>query len=1203
MIRYALTVFLLTFIMNPFAGAQSDATELPKAVETYLQDRKEDWGLTVEDLDEFAVKDDYISSSSGARHIYLVQQYRGIEVYNALITLTLKPDGEVLAAFSRFIPEVETKIKGERATLPPVRAIVHSFRDLKQEVSEADFSHHRSREGTEIYRAEHLSRTEIPVKLVYQPTPEGKLELAYDLSFDPTGDMDYWSYRVSAIDGEVLDRVNWTVYCNTDKIPQHQHSESCFHSPESSTEFQFGQKLKEDRRHSHTRESGSRGGLEESSYRVVPFPYESPIHGDFEMVHSPADPEYSPLGWHSISEAEGPDFTHTRGNNVHAFLDRLANGSPDITVDGGSDLIFDFPFDQELEPQEYAQSAVTNLFYWNNILHDFSYAYGFDEASGNFQEVNLSGEGLGEDPIRARAQFGADAGNNFTNNATFSSPPDGSAGRMSMYVWTDPTISHHVLNVDAPSEIAGQYPSAGAQFGNPITEVAITGYGVLVDDGVGVPTDGCEEILNQSEIEGNIAIIDRGNCEFGQKVLNAELNGAIAVIICNNRSTGNLNSMAPGSVGHQVSIPSVFISQNNCDLIRQYAGEELVIRLQREVSDGANHYDSSLDNGIIAHEYAHGISIRLTGGPGSSNCLVNSSSGDRLDGQQMGEGWSDFFSLITGIRPGDDKNTNRGIGNYVLRLGTAARGIRSYPYNYNMAANPVTYYDTYDASVPHGVGHVWGSVLWDLLWEMVEVHGFDEDWYRGEGGNNKAVQLVMDGMKIQPCNPGFMDGRDAILLADQLLYDGANQCLIWSVFARRGMGVNALQGSPFQVRDARECYEIPVDCKSEILLSKEVPGNIHAGDPIEVTLTISNYKDHTVSELEIQDDIPFGAKVDKLSIPPASKTEGGQLTITLDQLEPGESRSFTYTLLTDEALHSTPIEKIKHEEGETHRWETESEIGTHAFELIETDAFDSDRAWFVPNTSNTNIQRLNNMEAIAVQGSQPVMRIAHRYHTESGTDGGLMTASTGGHGQFEDLGYAMFRNEYPNRIAGGTFSQAGLKAFSGESPDWKQTYIDLSDYNNSDLLLSFLFGSDNNVGIEGWYIGQIEVFDAFSYHSKASVYAAGELKAEAYAPGRGTIVEPQTPVSTVPEPSSAKQLSLYPNPAGNSIHLNLQDFDPGEAEVVVSDVSGRIVWTGNIPITSAQQHEKLDISELTSGLYILSLTAESQRFTARFVKH
>jgi hypothetical protein len=73
---------------------------------------------------------------------------------------------------------------------------------------------------------------------------------------------------------------------------------------------------------------------------------------------------------------------------------------------------------------------VTNLFYWNNIVHDVAWFYGFDEASGNFQATNPSGLGLGNDAVNAQAQDYSG-----TNNANFSTPVDGAAPRMQMYVW------------------------------------------------------------------------------------------------------------------------------------------------------------------------------------------------------------------------------------------------------------------------------------------------------------------------------------------------------------------------------------------------------------------------------------------------------------------------------------------------------------------------------------------------------------------------------------------------------------------------------------------------------------------------------------------------------------------------------------------------------------------------------------------------
>ncbi len=46
--------------------------------------------------------------------------------------------------------------------------------------------------------------------------------------------------------------------------------------------------------------------------------------------------------------------------------------------------------------------------------------------------------------------------------------------------------------------------------------------------------------------------------------------------------------------------------------------------------------DGDLDNGIIVHEYGHGVSNRLAGGPANTSCLNNQ--------EQMGEGWSDYFT-------------------------------------------------------------------------------------------------------------------------------------------------------------------------------------------------------------------------------------------------------------------------------------------------------------------------------------------------------------------------------------------------------------------------------------------------------------------------------------------------------------------------------------------------------------------------------
>ncbi len=61
---------------------------------------------------------------------------------------------------------------------------------------------------------------------------------------------------------------------------------------------------------------------------------------------------------------------------------------------------------------------------------------------------------------------------------------------------------------------------------------------------------------------GKAALVERGDCEFGVKVLNAQTAGADFVIVYNTAAGGEaLTTMGPGLVGHQVTIPSVFVGR------------------------------------------------------------------------------------------------------------------------------------------------------------------------------------------------------------------------------------------------------------------------------------------------------------------------------------------------------------------------------------------------------------------------------------------------------------------------------------------------------------------------------------------------------------------------------------------------------------------------------------------------------------------
>jgi Zn-dependent metalloprotease len=134
--------------------------------------------------------------------------------------------------------------------------------------------------------------------------------------------------------------------------------------------------------------------------------------------------------------------TVSTGNNVEAYLDTNADNVPDTNNGTGlsnghasaANQDFTFPFSTTVDPRTQQAAVVTNLFYYNNIMHDFSYNLGFTETARNFQVNNFGRGGTGNDSVRAEAQDGSG-----TNNANFATPPDGSRPRMQQFLFTSPT--------------------------------------------------------------------------------------------------------------------------------------------------------------------------------------------------------------------------------------------------------------------------------------------------------------------------------------------------------------------------------------------------------------------------------------------------------------------------------------------------------------------------------------------------------------------------------------------------------------------------------------------------------------------------------------------------------------------------------------------------------------------------------------------
>lgn len=802
----AATVVALTATVATMPALAQDAASAALA---YVQANKQALGLTGSDVNDVVVSSVAPNAHSGATQVYLQQRYRGIDVYAGVLTVTLDRTGAVVGTGNRFVANLASLAGGQNARKAAVEAAqaAAGHVNLKPTKALTVLQARGGAAGAVVLSDGGISRKPIEASLAWMPL-DNAVRLAWVVEIEELGGDHWWQVFVDAETGASLGQHDLIVHDSASAI-----ASAIAHASGTASALP-----------TFTPTDGS-------AYRVFPLPLESPTDGDRSLVTNAADPTGSPFGWHDTDGAAGPEFTRTRGNNVHAYADRDNNNSvdPGSDPDGGPGLFFDFPLDLNARPLDSQPAIVTNLFYWNNIVHDVLYRYGFDEASGNFQVNNYGKGGAGNDDVRAEAQDGSGR-----NNANFGTPVDGQRPRMQMFEWR--SALPNPITVTAPAALAGTYYGPMAGFGESlVTTGPVGGTVVLVNDGVGVVNDGCEPFAVPA---GSIPLMDRGNCNFTVKVKNAQNAGAAVAIVANNIAGAPI---AMGGTDPTVAIPSVMISLDDGNLFKANLPATATVA---DGTGGAPDRDSDLDAGVIAHEYGHGISNRLTGGRTTVACLGNA--------EQMGEGWSDWFALNLTTHPSDTATTPRGVGTYVSFQPADGLGIRPTQYTTDMTVNPSTYAwvaDTVNISQPHGIGYVWNTMLWEVYWNLVDRYGYNANVYDAwsTGGNNLALQLVVDGLKMQACRPGFVDGRNAILQADMVLTGGANQCEIWRGFAKRGLGASASQGSSNNRTDGVEAFDLPASCTAATFGGFTAPiaaapaiNSANAGSTVPVKFSIAS---------------------------------------------------------------------------------------------------------------------------------------------------------------------------------------------------------------------------------------------------------------------------------------------------------------------------------------------------------------------------
>jgi uncharacterized repeat protein (TIGR01451 family) len=384
------------------------ANDPNRVTKAFLNEHRALFGHGAEALDQARVQRDFVTPHNGMRTVVWQQQVDGIPVFEALLISHVTRNDELVNIGSQFVPDPNLAASHgtpNRALLiqaPNItaqEAVAISARNIGEDVNvnlisvagpAAD-----SPEKNQNFRAPFLNG-EAEARLTWLPMDRNSLRLCWDVTLVSHARGEMYRVLVDAETGAVQIRNCLTNY------------------------------------------------LQDASYRVFtsdspsPFSPGLPTPGTTQpplisrtLVTTPGlDLNASPAGWINDGGNE------TLGNNVDAHTDANNDNLPDLPRPQGSPFrVFDFPMDLTTQnPTAYSQAAVVQLFYWNNFMHDKLYELGFTEAAGNFQSNNFGRGGFGNDAVQADAQDGGGF-----NNANFSTPPDGSSGRMQMYIFNGPT--------------------------------------------------------------------------------------------------------------------------------------------------------------------------------------------------------------------------------------------------------------------------------------------------------------------------------------------------------------------------------------------------------------------------------------------------------------------------------------------------------------------------------------------------------------------------------------------------------------------------------------------------------------------------------------------------------------------------------------------------------------------------------------------
>ncbi len=943
------------------------------------------------------------------------------------------------------------------------------------------------------------AQTPVRTRPVYFPLPEGVVPGFYVELDVPTSETDsqYFSFVVSAVDGEVLFQKNLTAADS------------------------YTYKVWADAAAPFVPFDGPQG------LGATPHPTATP--NGFDPGNVPQNMvTLEHAGLSTLDPWLPPAATQTNGNNVKAYADIARNNGFTVGMDpigtATSTNTFEYTYDFMVGPDANAnqrQAAITQLFYDNNFFHDWYYDDGFNEAAGNAQLSNKGRGGIANDVLLAEAQDYSGR-----SNANMSTPSDGASPRMQMYLFDGSGGLTLTANTSTPQTFNVLDADYGAQVFNLTAPLLLANDGSTTPTGTaatGTVTDACQA-LPAGFATGKILLVDRGGgCTFVSKAEAAQAAGALGVIIANNTQGGPI-ALSGSSPTTTIAVMSV--SQNSGNTLKGLitsGGGNTTVTMNRAMSSDR---DGTIDNGVVAHEWGHYISNRLIG------------DGNGLSSQQsagMGEGWGDFHAGLMIAREEDAMVASNANWNGTFGLagwaGFAADsqayywGFRRYPLSADFAKNPLTFKHISDgvrlptAPVPafgangadnsevHSTGEVWAAMLWECYVAMLR------DTRRTFTQSQALTKRYLVGAyKATPMMPTFVDARDA-WLAVAVANDPTDFANLWAAFARRGIGMGAVapdrdsqDNTPvtesFTVGNAVTITEVSLN---DATMNCDHDGNLDANETGVLTIRLRNTGVGTLSSAQVAVTsttpgvtFPQGAMI---AMPATAPFGVATVTFAVAMGDVAGSQGGMFNItITDASLAMGPIthqamfrlnydvvpmsSRLDDVESPMTTWTSSSDpqLNTGSnFRIFQSSA--TQHFWFGPNPASPADTYLISPPLIVGTGAANIV-FKHRYDFERSSteffDGAVVEITSDDGRTWTDVGMS----STPGYTGTLTTSQnqsanplMGQRAFVGKSagyPTFNTETIDLGTrFAGQTIRLRFRIGADDAAAAKGWEIDDV----------------------------------------------------------------------------------------------------------------------------------